>query len=134
MVLQEINSFPKETIGAAELEEIIFRLGNLLSNTNWMVLEIQQKLLNVYMQTKMMDRPTKDRKIQLCDNILQYMDRIDPDNAQSQKRQLVKRCLMETMLETLTQDYKKGMVDKSRLAKALTEKQLLMSSEGKHNI
>ena len=53
------------------MEEIIFRLGNLLLNTNWMVLEIQQKLLNVYMQTKMVDRPTKDRKIQLCDNILQ---------------------------------------------------------------
>ena len=69
--MQEINPFPNETIGAAELEDIIFRLGNLLLNTNWMVLEIQQKLLNVYMQTKMVDRPTKDRKIQLCDNILQ---------------------------------------------------------------
>jgi hypothetical protein len=99
-----------------------------------MVLEIQQKLLNVYMQKKMVDRPTKDRKIQLCDNILQYMDRIDPDNTESQKRQLVKRCLVETMLETLTMDYKKGIVDKSRLARALTEKQLLMSSEAKHKI
>ena len=56
--LQEINSFPKETIGAAELEEIISRLGNLLSNTNWMVLEIQQKLLNFYMKTQLADRPT----------------------------------------------------------------------------
>jgi hypothetical protein len=58
--LQEISSFPKETIGAAELEEIISRLGHLLSNTNWMVLKIQQKLLNVYMQIKMMDSHRRD--------------------------------------------------------------------------
>ena len=91
------------------------------------MMEIQQKLVMVYMQTRVVDRPAKDRKIQLCQNILQYMDRIDPDNEESQKRYRVRSCLVETKLETLTQDYRKGLVGKDRLAKTLGEKQELMA-------
>jgi len=132
MALKEINSFPKETIKAEELEEIIYKLENLLSNTNWLMMEIQQKLLIMYMQTKVVDKPTKDRMVQLCQNILQYMERIDPDNEHSPKRVTVRRCLVEIRLETLTKEYKEGRVDKTRLAKALKEKQLLMSIGSKH--
>lgn len=130
--MQEINSFPKETIKAEELEEIIYKLENLLSNTNWLMIEIQQKLLSMYMQTKVVDKPTKGRMVQLCENILQYMDRIDPDNEQSAKRVMVRTCLVKKRLETLTQEYKEGRVNKTRLAKAFKEKQLLMSIGSQH--
>ena len=126
MSIQEINSFPKENIRSEELEELLYRLEKLFCHTNWLILEIQQKLLMVYMQTKVVGRPAKDRKMQLCDNILQYMDRIDPDNDQSQKKQNVRICHVETKLEILTHDYRLGRVDKNRLAKALGEKQELM--------
>ena len=96
------------------------------------MMEIQQKLLGMYMQTKVVDKPTKGRMVQLCGNILQYMDRIDPDNEQSSKRVMVRTCLVKKRLETLTQDYKEGRVDKTRLTKALKEKQLLMSIGSKH--
>ena len=96
------------------------------------MMEIQQKLLIMYMQTKVVDKPTKDRMVQLCQNILQYMERIDPDNEHSPKRVTVRRCLVEIRLETLTKEYKEGRVDKTRLANALKEKQLLMSIGSKH--
>ena len=96
------------------------------------MMEIQQKLLGMYMQTKVVDKPTKGRMVQLCGNILQYMDRIDPDNEQSPKRVMVRRCLVETRLETLTKEYKEGRVDKTRLAEALKEKKLLISIGSTH--
>eukprot|EP00092_Neocalanus_flemingeri_P003775 GFUD01004063.1.p1 GENE.GFUD01004063.1~~GFUD01004063.1.p1 ORF type:complete len:492 (+),score=147.83 GFUD01004063.1:26-1501(+) len=131
--LMEINSFSKENIKAEELEEIICRLEKLLCNTHYVLMEIQQKLMMVYMQMKVVDRPAKDRKIQLCHNILQYMDKIDPDNENSQKRQRVRSCLVEAKLEVLTQDYRMGIVNKNRLAKALGEKQELMCTGSRQN-
>merc|ERR1719209_2825504 len=71
--VEEINLFPKENIQSIHLEEIIHRLGMLVSTSNWMLLEIQQKLLAVYMETRVVDRPTKERIVQLCRNILEYM-------------------------------------------------------------
>ena len=96
------------------------------------MMEIKQKLLNMYMQTKVVDRPIKERKVQLCDSILQYMEMIDPENEDSPKRQVVRKCLVETSLEILTQDYKSGKVEKARLVKALTDKQSLILIRDKH--
>jgi len=132
MALMVINSFPKENIRSEELEEIIFRLETLLSQTNWLMMEIKQKLLNVYMQAKMVDRPTKERKVQLSESILQYMDSMDPGNEDSPRKQILRKCQIETNLEILTEDYKSGKVEKKRLAKALADKQLLMHTREKH--
>ena len=96
------------------------------------MMEIKQKLLNVYMQAKMVDRPTKERKVQLSESILQYMDSMDPDNEDSPRKQILRKCQIETNLEILTEDYKSGKVEKKRLAKALADKQLLMHTREKH--
>jgi len=132
LALQEINSFPKENIRSEELEELIFRLENILSQTNWLMMEIKQKLLNMYMQAMKVDRPTKERKVQLCGDILEYMNKVDPGNEESPRRQGLKNCLVEINLEILTEDYKSGRVEKAKLAKALAEKQSLMHTRGKH--
>lgn len=124
--VEEINLFPKENIQAIHLEEIIHRLGMLVSTSNWMLLEIQQKLLAVYMETHVVDRPTKERIVQLCRNILEYMDTVDPSTEHSVKRQMIRKCLVETRLEILTQEYKMGAVSKDILTKALKEKQSIM--------
>ena len=105
------------------MEEILFRLENILASSNWMVLELQQKLLSLYIQRKGTSRPLKDRMIQLCQNILNYMDRVDPDNEEGPRRQGIKRCLVDSKIENLTQDYKNGTVLKDKLMKALLEKQ-----------
>ena len=126
ILFQEINSFPKENIRSEELEELIFRLEALLSQNNWLMIEIKQKLLNMYMQAMVVDRPTKERKVQLSECMLQYMDKIDPGNEECPRRKMLKKCQIETNLEILTEDYKSGRVEKQRLAKALADKQLLM--------
>ena len=51
------------------------------------------------------------------------MDRVDPDNEEGPRRQGIKRCLVDSKIENLTQDYKNGTVLKDKLMKALLEKQ-----------
>ena len=120
---------------AAELEGLVFRLGQLVCSTHHIMMEVQQKLLMVYMQARVMNRPAKERKIQLCHNILKYLEKTNPNDKGSRKYLVIRSCLVETKLETMAQDYKEGMVDKNRLAKVICEKQALMvmSSLNSHN-
>ena len=119
----------------AELEGLVFRLGKLVCSTHHIMMEVQQKLLMVYMQARVMNRPAKERKIQLCHNILKYLEKTNPLDKSSRKYLVIRSCLVETKLETMAQDYKEGMVDKNRLAKVICEKQALMvmSSLNSHN-
>ena len=47
-MFQIINSYPKDGLKAAQVEEMIARLSRLLGLTHWLMMEIQQKLLNIY--------------------------------------------------------------------------------------
>ena len=120
---------------AVELEGLVFRLGQLVCSTHHIMMEVQQKLLMVYMQARVMNRPAKERKIQLCHNILKYLEKTNPHDKSSRKYLVIRSCLVETKFETMAQDYKEGKVDKNRLAKVICEKQALMvmSSLNSHN-
>ena len=45
---QIINSYPKEGLEAGQVEEMIAGLARLLGLTHWLMIQIQQKLLNIY--------------------------------------------------------------------------------------
>ena len=47
-----INRYPKDGITVDQLEEMLGHLSSLLSTTHWMMMEIQQKLFNMYAAMK----------------------------------------------------------------------------------
>ena len=51
-MLQIINSFPKENISSEQLEEMLEQLGKYLTSSHWMVMEIKQKLVDLYISAK----------------------------------------------------------------------------------
>jgi len=124
--LQIINSFPKENLTSNQLEEMIFQLSKILSPSHWLMMEIQQKLLNVYLTTKNLNRPLKERKIQLCDIVSEYMEKMDPGNKNSQRKLQIMMSRVDTEIELLSSDYRNGISCKDKLASAFLMKKDLL--------
>jgi len=125
--LEIINSYPKDGITHDQLEEMLQNLTKFLSSTHWLMIEIQQKLLNVYINFKNnCSREIKERRIQLCERILLYMDKVDPENKSSAKKLQISQIKLDTKLDLMTKDFKDGKLSKEDLAAALMEKKKMM--------
>ena len=98
----------------------------MVCSTHHIMMEVQQKLLMVYMQAGVVSMPARDRKIQLCHSILQYLEKTNPNDRSSRKYLGIKKCLVETKLQTMAQEYKEGRLNQNTLAKVICEKQALM--------
>lgn len=134
--LEIINSYPKDGLKAVQVEEMIARLSRLLGLTHWLMMEIQQKLLNIYNSEAKCSSSVKMRKIQLCSGVLQFMDTIDPGN-ESQSKLKIKMTMLEAKIDLGARSFKEGLVSKERLAALLKQKQELLAQlatakNGKH--
>jgi len=126
--LEIINDYPKEGITSDQLEGMLHKLSQYLSHSHWLMIEIQQKLLNIYTGLKVScSRPIKERRIQLSAKIIDYMDKVDPQNHSSPKKLQLKLILLETKIDLMTKDFKEGRVEKEKLASLLKQKQGLFS-------
>ena len=108
-----------------QVESLVFRLGQMVCSTHHIMMEVQQKLLMIYMQAGVMNMPTMCRKIQLCHNILAYLEKTNPDDKSSRKYLGIKRCLVESKLQTMAQEHKEGRLNQNKLARVICEKQAL---------
>ena len=109
-----------------QVESLVFRLGQMVCSTHHIMMEVQQKLLMIYMQAGVVNMPAICRKIQLCHNILAYLEKTNPDDKSSRKYLGIKRCLVESKLLTMAQEHKEGRLNQNKLARVICEKQALV--------
>merc|ERR1712110_521876 len=103
--LEIINSYPKDGLKAAQVEEMIAALSRMLGLTHWLMIEIQQKLLNIYNAEVKCSSTVKLRKIQLCSTVLHFMDKIDPGN-ESQSKLKIKMTMLEAKIDLGARSFK----------------------------
>ena len=109
-----------------QVESLVCRLGQMVCSTHHIMMEVQQKLLMIYMQARVVNMPAICRKIQLCHNILAYLEKTNPDDKSSRKYLGIKRCLVESKLQTMAQEHKEGRLNQKKLARVICEKQALV--------
>ena len=109
-----------------QVESLVFRLGQMVCSTHHIMMEVQQKLLMIYMQAGVVNMPAICRKIQLCHNILAYLEKTNPDDKRCRKYLGIKRCLVESKLQTIPQENKEGRLNQKKLARVIFEKQALV--------
>ena len=106
-----------------QVESLVCRLGQMVCSTHHIMMEVQQKLLMIYMQARVVNIC---RKTQLCHNILAYLEKTNPDDKNSRKYLGIKRCLVESKLQTMAQEHKEGRLNQKKLARVICEKQALV--------
>ena len=109
----------------AELESLVFRLSRLVCKYHYIMMEAQQRLLMAYMRGGYLNLPAITRKIQLCHNILDYIEMENPTEKSSKKYLSIKKFLIESKLAALAQEHKEGRLNQTKLAKIMCEKQAL---------
>ena len=88
----------KNDASLEDLEKTMFELSTLVSCTNNLWIEAEQKLLVKYMKIpdKSLSRPAIDRKIQIIINVLRYMERCCgiEDIKNSNRYKMLQICLL----------------------------------------
>ena len=119
------SSLNKEVTSAEDIEETLFKLALFVHHTNTLWLEPQQKLLFKYMREKRITRPMRERIVQLCSNIMLYLQHADKASVKTKKYLGLHSCLLNAQIENLLQDKKRGCNVDETLKKKICEKQIL---------
>ena len=67
-----------ETGEIEHLEEMLYHFSNLLHPNHYILIDIMHNLVHLYAAKKVLTRPEKERKIQLCVIVLETLVKIDP--------------------------------------------------------
>jgi hypothetical protein len=67
-----------ETGEIEHLEEMLYHFSNLLHPNHYILIDIMHNLVHLYAAKKILTRPEKERKIQLCVIVLETLVKIDP--------------------------------------------------------
>ena len=102
----------------------------LLHHSHHLRLELDQKLLVRLIRLRRAARPVRDRKVQVCQNILSHLERQHsdqlPELVRSERYLGVRLVLVNTQVENLLEDYRRGVAGiKGRLAGKMKESQEL---------
>ena len=94
-----------------ELERLVFSVSRVLHHTHHLRLELDQKLLVRMIKMRgVPSRPVRDRKVQICQNILSQLRREHSHQlaelVRSEKYLGVREVLVNTQLENLLEDYR----------------------------
>lgn len=60
------------------LEEMIYHFSQLLHPNHYILIDIMHNLVHLYAAKKVLTRPEKERKVQLCVLVLETLMKIDP--------------------------------------------------------
>ena len=115
----------QEVTSAGEIEEILFRLSSFVHHTNNLWIEPEQKLLVKYMKEKRITRPMRERIVQLCSNIMQFLQYADKASVKTRKYLGLQSCLLNAQIENLLEDKNRGCHIDEVLKKKICEKQTL---------
>lgn len=95
---KKVTGINKNDASLEDLEKTMFELSTLVSCTNNLWIEAEQKLLVKYMKIpdKSLSRPAIDRKIQIIINVLKYMERCSDteDIKNSNRYKMLQICLL----------------------------------------
>lgn len=61
-----------------KLEEMLFHFSQLLHPNHFILVDLMHNLVHLYAARKILTRPEKERKIQLCTMVLETLVKIDP--------------------------------------------------------
>jgi len=61
-----------------ELEEMLFHFSKLLHPNHYILVDIMHNLVHLYAAKKVLTRPEKERKIQLCGTVMETLSKVDP--------------------------------------------------------
>jgi len=96
-----VSGINKNNDSLEDLEKTMFELSLLVSCSNNLWIEAEQKLLVKYMKIpdQNLSHPAIDRKIQIIINILKYMERCADaeDIKKSKKYKMLQICLLSAM-------------------------------------
>ena len=121
-----MRNVDKDNQSVDDLEEVLFKIGKLVAPTNHFWIDVEQKLLIKYMKIEKLSRPMRDRKIQICRNIMDYMQRADSSNVKSKRYLGLYSIMLDTEIENLLQDKASGSHrNEELLKKKICEKQIL---------
>jgi len=121
-----MRNVDKDNQSVDDLEEVLFKIGKLVAPTNHFWIDVEQKLLIKYMKIEKLSRPMRDRKIQICRNIMDYMQRADSSNVKSKRYLGLYSIILDTEIENLLQDKaSRSHRNEELLKKKICEKQIL---------
>ena len=115
----------KEVTSVGDIEEILFKLSSIVHHTNNLWVEQEQKLLVKYMKEKRITRPMRERIVQLCSNIMHFLQHADKASVKTRKYLGLQSCLLNAQIENLLEDKKRGCHIDEFLKKKICEKQIL---------
>lgn len=109
-------------------ERVLHVLGRQLHPNNYLLLDVKQKLGSVYGNVKpylleLMPRPLKERKIQVCQDVLDTLSKVDRGYTVWRGKMMSE--VTRTRLDLAKEDYR-GNGDREKLEKALMQKRFLM--------
>ena len=61
-----------------EMEEMLFHYQKLLHPNHYILVDIMHNLVHMYASKDELTRPEKERKIQLCQSVIETLGRVDP--------------------------------------------------------
>ena len=95
-----VSGIDKNSASLEYLEEVTSKLSALVFYTHHTWIDLEQKLLIKYMKLTKLTRPQLDRKIQICINIMKYIQRNNVPASESLTRRYkgLYSCLMESMM------------------------------------
>ena len=109
---------------------MVNQVSRLLHHSHHLRLELDQKLLVRLIRLRRAARPVRDRKVQVCQNILSHLERQHsdqlPELLRSERYLGVRLVLVNTQVENMLEDYRRGVTGlKERLAGKMKESQEL---------
>lgn len=99
------------------LEELLFHFSNLLHPNHYILIDLMHNLVHLYAAKKVLSRPEKERKIQLCVIVLETLIKIDP--GYTKWRGTLLQEMIHTVMLISKEDYAKKRITTKEFHKRL---------------
>ena len=99
------------------LEEMLFHFSNVLHPNHCILIDLMHNLVHLYAAKKVLSRPEKERKIQLCVIVLETLMKIDP--GYTKWRGTLLQEMIHTVMLVSKEDYHKKRITTKEFHKRL---------------